>query len=132
MNVASRCGYTDSNYKELVRLQAAFESHGFTVLAFPCNQFLGQEPDGNKEILKFTQEIYDVNFRLFSKVDVKGEAAHEIYRYLTRQTGSVPVWNFNKYLVGRDGSVVQFFTQNDKFDVIRRSVEHLLSKHTEL
>lgn len=131
VNVASKCGYTDRNYRELVRLQQTFEPHGFTILAFPCNQFLEQEPGSNEEILTFA-DAYQATFPLFSKSDVKGENAHEVYQFLAEETGSEPLWNFNKYLIDGDGRVVQYFSHLDTFNDIKHSVQYLLSKRSEL
>ncbi len=132
VNVASECGYTDSNYRKLVQLQRDLEPRGFTVLAFPCNQFHGQEPAANQEILEFAMESYSINFPLFSKINVKGDNAHEVYQFLAEKTGNIPLWNFNKYLIDRDGLVVQFFAHDREFADISRSLEHLLSRRYEL
>ena len=133
MNVASGCGYTDQNYRGLVSLQNDYHSSGFSVLAFPCNQFGAQEPASNEEILKFAKEKYNVNFPMFAKVDVKGEAIAAVYEHLTGTLLSTPSWNFCKYLVDRNGEVVQFFKETDDFASIRKSVDYLLSRsRTEL
>lgn len=112
VNVASECGYTDGHYRELVQMQDEFSRGGFTVLAFPCNQFGNQEPKDDKGILKFVKEQYNVNFPLFSKIKVGGEHAHPLYVYLFKATSEYPKWNFGKYLVDRKGKVVKFFPQN--------------------
>ena len=112
VNVASECGYTDGHYRELVQIQEEFSPHGFTVLAFPCNQFGHQEPNDDKGILKFVKEQYSVNFPMFSKINVGGENAHPLYVYLYKATADYPKWNFGKYLVDRNGKVVKFFSQN--------------------
>jgi len=116
VNVASKCGLTPQ-YEALEKLHREFEDEGLVVLAFPCNQFLGQEPGSNEEIAAFCKTSYDVTFRLFEKVDVKGEDAHPVFRSLTTTptvrvgpgdgveegaTGD-PEWNFTKFLLGRDG-----------------------------
>lgn len=133
MNVASECGYTDQNYRELVSLQEDYHSSGFNVLAFPCNQFGGQEPAANEEILKSAKEKYDVNFPMFAKVDVKGEEISRVYEYLTNTVLSTPTWNFCKYLVDQNGEIVQFFKEKDSFVNIRQSLDYLISRtHTEL
>ena len=133
VNVASECGYTDENYRELFSLQNEYHSSGFNVLAFPCNQFGAQEPGSNEEILKFAQTKYHVNFPMFSKVDVHGENIAPVYEHLTGALLSKPSWNFCKYLVDQNGEVVQFFKDKDKFVDIRRSLDYLLSRtHTEL
>ncbi|CAI8010128.1 Probable glutathione peroxidase 8-B, partial [Geodia barretti] len=100
VNVASQCGYTDLNYRELVELQDEFSREGFTVLAFPCNQFGEQEPGSMAEITEFTRS-YGINFPLFSKVDVSGRDASAVYSFLHESTRTLPQWNFGKYLVGQ-------------------------------
>ena len=133
MNVASECGYTDLNYRELVSLQEDYHDRGFNVLAFPCNQFGGQEPASNEEILRSVKEKYGVNFPMFAKVDVKGEQIAAVYEHLTGNLLSSPTWNFCKYLVDQSGRVVQFFKEQDDFVKIRESLDYLLSRvHTEL
>ena len=129
--MASECGYTDHNYRELVQLQKDLGPQGFTVLAFPCNQFGGQEPGSMKAILAFVRG-YGANFPVFSKVDVDGLEVCDVYSYLVGKTGSVPQWNFCKYLVGRDGEMRQYFAQDAAFDAIRKSAQYLLGRHHEL
>ena len=126
VNVASECGYTDLNYRELVSLQEDYHDRGFNVLAFPCNQFGGQEPASNEDILRFVKEKYDVNFPMFAKVDVKGEQIAVVYEHLTGTLLSSPKWNFCKYLVDGSGKVVQFFKEQDDFANIRQSIDYLL------
>lgn len=133
MNVASECGYTDLHYRELVSLQEDYHYRGFNVLAFPCNQFGGQEPASNEEILRSVKEKYGVNFPMFAKVDVKGEQIAAVYEHLTGTLLSSPTWNFCKYLVDQSGRVVQFFKEQDDFVKIRESLDYLLSRvHSEL
>ena len=110
VNVASKCGYTPQ-YKELEFLHEAYGQKGLAILAFPCNQFGGQEPGSSEEIQRFCQSKYDVKFDMFSKVDVNGDKACQLYRYLTGK--DVPIadrgpvkWNFEKFLVDRKGRVV--------------------------
>ena len=83
VNVASKCGLTPQ-YEQLEALQTSLQSEGFTVLGFPCNQFLGQEPGSEEEIKTFCSTTYGVTFPLFSKIDVNGEGRHPLYRLLTR------------------------------------------------
>lgn len=127
VNVASQCGYTDLNYRELVALQNEFAREGFTVLAFPCNQFGQQEPGSMAEIAEFTQN-YGVNFPLFSKVDVMGRQRSEVYSFLFKATRTQPQWNFCKYLVDGDGSVRQFFSEKGDFAAIRHAIKYMLNK----
>jgi glutathione peroxidase len=108
VNTASRCGYTPQ-YEGLQALYARFESQGFSVLGFPSNDFGRQEPGGDAEIREFCRLNYGVKFPMFSKVSVKGPDAHPVYVYLTslpEPIGGPVQWNFQKYLVDRNGTVV--------------------------
>jgi glutathione peroxidase len=113
VNVASRCGFTPQ-YAGLQALQGRYANRGFTVLGFPCNQFFHQEPGTADQIQEFCSLNYGVTFPLFAKLDVKGEAQHPLYSILTEsaddsgKAGNVS-WNFEKFLVGRDGRVVRRF-----------------------
>ena len=132
VNVASECGYTLSNYRGLVELQRRFTDKGFVILAFPCNQFGQQEPASNTEIKAFAQTEYGVTFQLFSKIDVIGQFAHPVYKYLSTQTQEVPRWNFAKYLVGRDGHVIKFYdTIVEPADIANDISKALTHAHTE-
>jgi glutathione peroxidase len=114
VNVASKCGLTPQ-YGGLERLQEKYGDAGFTVLGFPCNQFLGQEPGTNEEIAEFCSATYGVTFPLTDKIEVNGDGRHEIYRTLVQspnekgEAGDVG-WNFEKFLVGADGTVVARFS----------------------
>lgn len=133
VNVASLCGYTDINYRELIWLQQHHAPQGFSVLAFPCNQFGAQEPWPEEDILAWVEETYaDVNFPLFSKVKVFGDDADPLYKYLVRETGSGPRWNFAKYLVNRNGVPVAFFTTTSSFEDVNRYLEGMLEGKDEL
>lgn len=133
VNVASECGYTDSNYKELTKLQKYYGNDKVIVFGFPCNQYGRQEPRHNHEINMFVREHYNINFPLYSKVNITGNGQSEIYRYLIENTGSTPRWNFCKYLVNQQGQVVQYFTQTDSFENIYKSIDYLLHyQHKEL
>ena len=110
VNVASRCRYT-SQYSALELLYRRHQAAGFAVLGFPCNQFAGQEPGSEAEILGFCLREYDISFPLFSKIEVNGPNTHPLYRYLKGGApglaeGDAIEWNFAKFLVGRDGQVV--------------------------
>src|SRR3974390_2467061 len=113
VNVASKCGLTPQ-YEGLERLQERYEDRGFSVLGFPCNQFLGQEPGTAEEIAEFCSTTYGVTFPLFEKIDVNGEHRHPIYAQLTEvidddgQAGDV-TWNFEKFLMAPSGDVVARF-----------------------
>jgi glutathione peroxidase len=108
VNTASRCGYTPQ-YESLQSLYERYEDQGFSVLGFPSNDFGNQEPGSDREIGAFCRSNYGVAFPMFSKVHVKGAQAHPVYAYLTAlpaPIGGAVQWNFQKYLVGRDGQVV--------------------------
>ena len=107
VNVASECGYTPQ-YAGLQKLYAEQKDHGLVVLGFPCNQFGGQEPGTAAQIGTFCQKNYGVTFPLFEKLDVKGAGKAPLYQFLTAHFGE-PAWNFHKYLVGKDGQVIQAF-----------------------
>src|SRR5579863_3475750 len=111
VNVASRCGFTPQ-YSGLEALYQRYKEAGFAVLGFPCNQFGHQEPGSEAEIKNFCAGTYKISFPLFAKVDVNGGAAHPLYQYLKSAKkgllGSEMIkWNFTKFLVGRDGSVIK-------------------------
>ena len=113
VNTASRCGLTPQ-YAGLQRLYDRYHDHKFVVLAFPANDFLGQEPGADEDILKFATQRYKVTFPLMSKVSVKGERIHPLYQYLTaKDTGGAFAgdveWNFAKFLIGRDGTAAGRF-----------------------
>lgn len=110
VNVASRCGYT-SQYADLQALYEKYKDLNFVILGFPCNQFMGQEPGTEEEIQAFCQKNYGVTFPLFSKVDVKGNEQHPIYRWLTLKSmngveDAKVSWNFNKFLIDEEGNYV--------------------------
>ncbi|MFI7501338.1 glutathione peroxidase [Streptomyces sp. NPDC049687] len=114
VNVASKCGLTPQ-YTGLERLQERYAAQGFTVLGVPCNQFLGQEPGSAEEIAEFCSATYGVTFPLTEKVEVNGEGRHALYDRLVGfadaegHDGDIR-WNFEKFLIGRDGSVVARFS----------------------
>ncbi len=109
VNTASKCGFTPQ-YEGLQRLQDDFGDQGFAVLGFPCDQFAHQEPGTNDEIAEFCSTNYSVTFPMFAKIDVNGSDAHPLYEWLRSQKGGLVSnrikWNFTKFLVGRDGTVV--------------------------
>ena len=113
VNVASKCGFT-SQYKELEAMYQKFKSQGFTILGFPCNQFGYQEPGSASEIQTFCEVNYGVTFPLFAKIKVNGKDTDPVYQYLkTAKKGIFGTesikWNFTKFLVGRDGEVLNRF-----------------------
>ena len=108
VNVASRCGYTPQ-YAGLERLHDELIAEGFSVIAFPCNQFGGQEPGSDLEIREFCSTRYDVTFPIATKIEVNGPNRHPLYAWLTDPQNGHPgdiSWNFEKFLVGRDGRVL--------------------------
>jgi glutathione peroxidase len=111
VNTASKCGYTPQ-YAGLEALYEKYKDQGLVVLAFPSNDFGGQEPGTNAEIKTFCELKYKTTFPLFEKIDVKGDSAAPLYKYLTglpgKQGGAI-TWNFNKFLVAPDGTVVEHF-----------------------
>ena len=118
VNVASKCGYTPQ-YTGLEALHQKYEKQGLTVLGFPCNQFGGQEPGTNEEIKQFCTSKYNVTFPMFDKLDVNGATRHALYVMLAGKDSPVPgdiKWNFNKFLVGRDGKIIKRFDSKVKPD----------------
>jgi len=112
VNVASKCGLTPQ-YAALENLYQAYESQGFSVLGLPCNQFAGQEPGSEEEIQSFCNLNYGVSFPLSSKIDVNGPDRHQLYRLLAGEGAEFEgdiTWNFEKFLVGRDGRVLARFS----------------------
>jgi glutathione peroxidase len=113
VNVASKCGLTPQ-YEGLERLQKTYGDRGFSVLGFPCNQFLGQEPGSAEEIQEFCSTTYGVTFPLFEKIDVNGDDRHPIYAELTEvqdaegKAGDI-TWNFEKFVVAPSGEIVGRF-----------------------
>ena len=108
INVASRCGYTPQ-YSGLERLHGELAGEGFAVVGFPCNQFGAQEPGSDLEIREFCSTRYDVTFPLASRVEVNGPRRHALYAWLTAPANGRPgdiMWNFEKFLVGRDGRLL--------------------------
>jgi glutathione peroxidase len=132
VNTASQCGYTPQ-YAGLEALYEKYKDKGLVVLAFPSNDFGGQEPGSNAEIKKFCELKYKTTFPLFEKIDVKGDDASPLYKYLTglpgKQGGPIS-WNFNKFLVAPDGTVVEHF--DSKADptgaALTQKVEQVLPK----
>ena len=111
VNVASKCGLTPQ-YKGLEAIHEKYKDKGFTVLGFPCNQFMGQEPGTNEEIKQFCSSKYNVTFPLFDKIDVNGPKRHPLYVALAGPESPFPgdiKWNFGKFLIGRDGKIIKRF-----------------------
>jgi glutathione peroxidase len=107
VNVASNCGFTPQ-YTALEALYEKYKDQGLVVIGFPANNFMGQEPGTNEEIKTFCTRKYNVTFPMYSKISVKGEDKAPLYQFLTETGGDIK-WNFTKFLVGRDGKVIQRF-----------------------
>ena len=131
VNTASKCGFTPQ-FAGLEQLQQTYASQGFTILGFPCNQFANQDPGTNEEIGAFCQRKYDVSFPMFAKIDVNGSKAHPLYKWLRAEKGgrlgSAIKWNFTKFLVGRDGTVLKRYGSSTKPEEIAADIEAELAK----
>ncbi|MBE9610155.1 glutathione peroxidase [Chitinilyticum piscinae] len=132
VNVASRCGFTPQ-YEGLEALQRRFAGRGFSVLAFPCNQFGGQEPGSEAEIAAFCRTSYDVTFPLFARIDVNGTQAHPLYVWLKQEApgllGSEAIkWNFTKFLLDRQGRVVRRYAPQTAPEAIADDIVALLEQ----
>ena len=130
VNVASKCGFTPQ-YEGLEALQRKYQERGFSVIGFPCNQFGAQEPGNADEIASFCKLTYDVSFPVMGKVDVNGDGAAPIYRYLKGEApgllGSKSIkWNFTKFLVDRAGKVMKRYPPQAKPEDLARDIEALL------
>ena len=129
VNTASKCGFTPQ-YTGLEALQAKFADRGFTVLGFPCDQFGHQEPGDAAEIANFCSTKYDVSFPMFAKVEVNGAHAHPLWAWLkSEKTGfliGAIKWNFTKFLVGRDGTVLERFPPTAKPQALEPKIEAAL------
>jgi glutathione peroxidase len=130
VNTASECGFTPQ-YTGLETLWRDYRDRGLVVIGFPCNQFGAQEPGGAQEIAQFCEKNYGVSFPMAEKVEVNGAGAHPLWKYLTREApgllGSQAVkWNFTKFLVDREGRVVERFAPATRPGDLRKKIESLL------
>lgn len=130
VNTASKCGFTPQ-YKGLQKLHDKFKDRGFNVLGFPSNQFAGQEPGRNDEIAAYCEINYGVTFPMFEKIDVKGNKAHPLFKYLSKEApgvlGSKRVkWNFTKFLVDQEGHVLKRFAPKTTPEQIEADIVKLL------
>lgn len=130
VNTASKCGFT-KQYRELEQLYERYKEQGLVVLGFPCNQFGSQEPGDEAEIKKFCSLNYNVTFPLFAKIEVNGETAHPIYKYLKSQRkgilgiGAIK-WNFTKFLLNQQGEVIERFAPTTAPLALANKIEILL------
>ena len=130
VNVASKCGYTPQ-YAGLESLYKKYKERGFVVLGFPCNQFASQEPDSEAQIQNFCRVNFGVTFPMFAKIDVNGDTAHPLYTYLNAEkTGILGTksikWNFTKFLVDKEGNVINRFGSSTKPIELEEEIEKLL------
>ena len=132
VNVASKCGFTPQ-YAGLEELHAAFHERGFTVLGFPCNQFLFQESGSSDQIAEFCSTTYGVTFPMFEKVSVRGRKQHPLFAELSKaaddngKAGQVK-WNFEKFLVNREGEVLKRYRSKTTPEQIRADIEAALAE----
>lgn len=129
VNTASKCGFTPQ-YEGLEKLHAELEGEGFAVVGFPSNDFMGQEPGTEQEIREFCTLTYGVKFPMFQKVAVKGDGADPFFQELAKAGGGEPGWNFHKYLISKDGKVLQSFGSRVKPDApeLRTAIEDALKQ----
>jgi len=134
VNVASSWGLTSVSYTELATIYDKYSSKGLEIFGFPCNQFMGQENKCESEIKRFVVDDFGIKFPMFSKIEVNGDKTHEIYRYLKYHTPSlnkgdslvnIP-WNFSKFLVDKNGKVVEYFNPKQNPNKMIPTIEKLL------
>ena len=129
VNVASNCGFT-KQYADLQNLYEKYKEQNFIVLGVPSNQFGGQEPGSNKEIKEFCETNFNITFPMTDKVDVKGDNAHQIYKWAKKNFGnsSVPKWNFHKILINNEGKIHNVYSSftNPKSNKVIREIENLI------
>lgn len=131
VNVASKCGFTPQ-YKGLEELYEKFKDQGFTILGFPCNQFGSQEPGNNEEIQQFCSLNYGVSFPVMAKINVNGNDADPLYKWLKESAPGIfgiemIKWNFTKFLIGKDGKVIKRYAPKDEPKDIMDDVQKALS-----
>ncbi|MCH7401798.1 glutathione peroxidase [Belliella kenyensis] len=132
VNTASKCGFTPQ-FEGLEKLHRKYKDQGLVILGFPCNQFGGQDPGSDGEIEEFCQINYGVSFPMFSKVDVNGDAAHPLFKYLKGKLkgglfGSKIKWNFTKFLLDSNGRPVKRYSSLTKPEAIEKDIAKLLKK----
>lgn len=131
VNTASKCGFTPQ-FEGLQQLYDTYKEEGFFVLGFPCNQFGNQDPGSNEEIQQFCTANYGVTFPMFEKIDVKGANAHPLFNYLTNEAKGILTkeikWNFTKFLINKNGKVVDRFAPQSKPELLKEKIEKELNK----
>ena len=129
VNTASKCGFTPQ-YEGLQQLHQTYSGQGLEVVGFPCNQFVSQEPGDSEQIGAFCQQNYGVTFQMMEKVEVNGPAAHPVYEWLRSQKGgllgSKIRWNFTKFLIGKDGQVIDRYGPTTKPGKLAGDIEKAL------
>lgn len=129
VNTASKCGFT-KQYEGLEELYEKYKDQGFVILGFPCNQFGAQEPGDNEEIKNFCTSTFSVTFPMMSKIDVNGDDADPLYKFLKKEKGGILgddiKWNFTKFLIDREGNVVDRFASQKTPKALEKEVEKLL------
>jgi glutathione peroxidase len=129
VNTASKCGFT-KQYEGLEKLYEKYKAQGFEILAFPCNQFGNQEPGTSDEIKEFCSLNYGVSFPIFEKIEVNGDNAHPLYKFLTKEKGGLIndaiKWNFTKFLIDKNGIVVGRFAPQTSPESLEKDIEQLL------
>ncbi|XP_058000980.1 probable glutathione peroxidase 2 isoform X1 [Hevea brasiliensis] len=130
VNVASKCGLTQSNYKELNVLYEKYKIQGFEILAFPCNQFAGQEPGSNDEFQEAACTMFKAEFPIFDNIEVNGKNTTPLYKYLKSEKGGyfgdAIKWNFTKFLVNKEGKVVGRYAPTTSPLKIEKDIQNLL------
>lgn len=132
VNTASACGFTPQ-FAGLQQLHERYGERGLSVIGFPCNQFGGQDPGADEQILGFCQKNYGVSFAMMSKVEVNGPGAHPLFQWLTRSApgilGTQAIkWNFTKFLIGKDGQVIKRYGSMDKPESLQPDIESALAR----
>lgn len=129
VNTASKCGLTPQ-FKELEEIYEIYKDRGFEILGFPCNQFANQDSGSNKEIYNFCQLNYGVTFTMFEKIEVNGDNAHPLYKYLKNEAKGLLSkeikWNFTKFLIDTEGNVVKRYAPVVNPSKIRNDIENLI------
>lgn len=129
VNTASKCGFT-SQFAGLEELNQKYKEKGLVILGFPCNQFANQDPGSNEEILNFCRVNYGVSFQMMKKIDVNGDNAIPLYKFLKEKTKNIMTdnikWNFTKFLVSSDGSVIKRYAPTVKPSRLEKEIEAML------